>query len=476
MFTMPDHDLFTRLPADLFRPLASPRQRLYWRVLVRLYQTLFEDDFTESEYGHARALVVNTIETVLNQYTSLWVDDPDEEDSGGDARLRANLVYNKLRQCGWMEQDRRAYHDYVTMPPRVSQCLAALIELAEGRALVMTGALKNMRATIREIQARPEGQADRLVELAKDALRFSRHLNSIRGAIKGLYDNIRGDLPAREIVNSFFDDFLREIFIRDYTTIKTTDNPLAIRNELLSVLSALRYQQDKLQALQDGYRSLYPGDAEQARRHLEQDLSRLEQVFLNIERQLDAIDTMKVRYEKRVDTVIDYATRTTRPIGKELARLITQLSADGAAPAGRGLKVPLLGGEGLGESRFQTPRRFRPPPAPGVLRQRGLSDDAKQRLALERAARQAIQIDDNALLEFMATQMGERHRVELAELVIHSVRDYFCVLNMLRAADFGRGARRLFPRFCRQYELSGGEHWVRTDYFNSRNIIINKRT
>jgi len=443
---------------------------------VRLYQTLFEEEYGDSEYGHARTLVVNTIETVLNQYTGLWVDESDdEEDNSGDIRLRANLVYNKLRQCGWMEQDRRAYHDYVTMPPRVSQCLAALIELSEGRALVMTGALKNMRATIREIQARPEGQADRLVELAKDAARFSRHLNSIRGAIKGLYDRIRGDLPARDIVNAFFDDFLREIFVRDYTTIKTTDNPLAIRNELLSVLSSLRYQPDKQQILLQGYRALYPGADDDAQAHLDQDLSRLEQVFINIERQLDGIDAMKVRYEKRVDTVIDYATRTTRPIGKELTRVIDSLNALGEKHPELLLRLPLQHPEVIGESRFQAPRRFRPPPQPGVLQERSLSSGAKERLALERAARQAIQIDDKALVAFVETQMGARHSVELPDLVIHSVRDYFCVLNVLRSARFDAGARRIFPRFSRQYQLTGTEQWIETDYFKARNIVISKR-
>ncbi len=472
---MIEKDLFAQLPDELFRPLASPRQRLYWRVLVRLYQTLFEEEYGDSEYGHARTLVINTIETVLNQYTGLWVDDPEDEDSGGDIRLRANLVYNKLRQCGWMEQDRRAYHDYVTMPPRVSQCLAALIELSEGRALVMTGALKNMRATIREIQAKPEGQADRLVELAKDAARFSRHLNSIRGAIKGLYDRIRGDLPARDIVNAFFDDFLREIFVRDYTTIKTTDNPLAIRDELLAVLAGLRYQPDKQQVLLAGYQALYPGAADHARAHLDQDLSRLEQVFLNIERQLDGIDAMKVRYEKRVDTVIDYATRTTRPIGKDLARVIDALSSRGLQFPDLPVRVPLQHPEGVGESRFQAPRRFRPPPQPSVLRERVLSAGVKERLALERAARQAIQIDDKGLLAFLETQMGQRHSVQLPDLIIHSVRDYFCVLNVLRAARFQAGARRLFPKFSRYYDITGTDQWVETDYIKARNIVISKR-
>ena len=152
----------------------------------------------------------------------------------------------------------------------------------------------------------PSSHADTLIELAKDATRFSRHLKGIRGSIKDLYDRIQGEIRAKEVIRTFFDDFLREIFIRDYATIKTSDNPLTLRDFLLEqVASGLRYNQENYRKLLAGYRNIY--SESESELNLQRDLSRLESVFFNIEAQLDAIDSMKVRYEQRVDAVIDYA-------------------------------------------------------------------------------------------------------------------------------------------------------------------------
>jgi hypothetical protein len=474
---MIDKDLFHQLPEALFRPLASSRQRLNWRVLVRLYHTLFEEDYSDSEYGHSRALVIDTIEAVLGQHGDLWVPDPDDPESGNDIRQRSGLIYRSLRKAGWLDEERRGYHYFVTMSPRVAQCLSALVELSEGRALVVTGALKNMRASMLEILNKPEGQADRLVEMSRDAIRFSRHLGSIKGAIKALYDNIKGDLPARDIVNSFFDNFLSEIFIRDYATIKTTDNPISIKSELLNIIGRLRYDDNKRAVLQEGYNALYPSDVAQAKHHLEQDLSKLEQVFANVERQLDAIDTMKVRYEQRVDTVIDYASRSSgsQTFSRELGRIIGALAREADNAPESTVRMPILPLENTGESRFPIPRRQQPPPKPNVLRSRKVSEAAKARIAIEREARRAIQIDDAALEDFLARQMARRDTLETHQLVVETVRDYFCVLNLQRAARMQHAAKRLFPKALRQYQLQPTEEWVENRYFKMRNVIISKR-
>jgi hypothetical protein len=263
-------NLFSKVPDTIFGPLASPRKLLHWQVLTRLYQNLFDDDIEYSDYGYSRVAVIDVIDNVLAERSDLWVSDVADEgvqieqpkESATPQRMRANIIYYTLRGTGWFEEERRAYNDYVIMPSRVSQLLAMLIELSEGRALIVTGKLKTLEAGMRQVLTTPEERADVLVELAKDARRFARHLSSIRGAIKGLYDQIRGNLSTREIVSVFFDDFLRDIFIRDYATIKTSENPLRIRDELLRIVTELRYSPDLKHQLLNGYSRLYSGKDE----------------------------------------------------------------------------------------------------------------------------------------------------------------------------------------------------------------------
>lgn len=472
-----ESDLFNRLPTGLFRPLASQRQRLYWRVLVRLYGTLFDEETEVSEYGHRRDSVIETVVTVLEQHPSLWIDDQADVIEDGSLRGRANFTYNTLRNAGWLDEERRGYNDYVSMPPRVNQCLNALIEIAEGRALVMTGKLKSIQAGMREVLANPADQADTLTELAKEAGRFSRHLNSIRGAIKGLYDQIRGDIPAREIVAKFFDNFLREIFIRDYATIKTTENPLTIRDELLGIVSKLRYKNDVKELLINGYRKIYiDQDADECASYLDRDISRLEQVFHNIERQLDAIDSMKVRYEQRVDTVIEYATRSPKTIGRDLKRLTHALVRhDEKTPISSGVHLPFLWPEPYGESRLAIARQPRQSPAPRVVQQHTVSNKLRERTQQERTALRAIHINDNALQDFLNARLGNRRTEETAGLIVRNIHDYFCVLNLQRAARSPESAQKMFPGVMSHYVLSPTDDWVESTYFLMRNVIITRR-
>ena len=444
---------------------------------MRLYGTLFDEETEVGEYGHRRDIVIDTVVTVLEQYPSLWVDDQTEFLEDGSLRGRAHFTYNTLRNSGWLEEERRGYNDYVSMPPRVNQCLSALIEIAEGRALVMTGKLKSILAGMREVLANPAEQADTLTELAKEAGRFSRHLNSIRGAIKGLYDQIRGNIPAREIVATFFDDFLREIFIRDYATIKTTENPLTIRDELLDIVYKLRYTNDVKELLINGYRKIYIGqDADECASYLDRDISRLERIFFNIERQLDAIDSMKVRYEQRVDTVIEYATRSPRTIGKDLKRLTHALVRHDENTAKiSGVHLPFLWPEPYGESRCAIARQPRQSPAPRVVKRHSVSHEIRKRARRERAALRAIHINDNALLDFLDAQLGHRRTEETAGLTIHDIHDYFCVLNLQRAARSPESSQKMFPNVMRHYVLSPTDDWVESTYFHTRNVIITRR-
>lgn len=470
-------DLFNRLPETLFRPLGSRRCRLYWQILVRLYSNLFDEDAEIDEYGHSKSKVVDIIESVIEQHTMLWGKDEEGEDTGTDPRVRANLAYYQLRDSRWLEESRYGYHDYVSMSPRISQLLAALIEIAEGRPLVMTGKLKSLRSGIREVLDNPGEEADTLIELAKEAGRFARHLNSIRSSIKELYDRIQGDVPVRDVVDGFFDDFLREIFIRDYATIKTTENPLVIRDELMSIVANLRYTPDIKSDLQKGYRTIYGEKVEGAAHgHLEKDLSRLENVFMNIERQFDAIDQMKVRYERRVDTVIDYATRSPRTIGRDLQRLVTALNKhDERTDGDIDVLLPLLMEEAIGEPRFALVRKKRTPPRPRKVKKSSLSADALRKSREERAAKAATQVDESALIEFLQQQMGQRITEESQGLVVKNIRDYFCVLNLQRAARLPGDLDKHYPELTRFFALNCTDEWVENDFFDMRKVIISKK-
>jgi len=467
-----EKDLFNLLPEKLFRPLASKNCRLHWMVLSRLYTAIFDEEIEESEYGHAREFVIDNIEQTVSQYGHLWIEKTEEE--AGDIRSQSNLVYYKLRDAGWFNEKAVAYNFFVSMPPRVSQVLSELIHISEERSLMVGGGLKNMRALVRDIYEEPEGEAGRFIEMVKDAKRFSRHLNSIRGAIFDLYENIKGNVPAREIVQSFFEKFLRKIFIKDYANVKTRDNPLSIRDELLSTVNSLRYNDEKRSVLIAGYKELFPDEVDKAEYYFEQDLSALERVFSGIEHQLDAIDAMQLRYSRRVDTVIEYHTRSPLSIGKELRSIIDVLVRHEKKDPDYEVRMPLNYSEVIGEARFQTPRQKRLPPPPTFVVNRQISEEVKEKLARERVAREAVQVNDEALLSFLDAQLKQHRTLETQDFVIQSVRDYFCLLHIQRLAQFPKWNKQTYRKALSHYRLTPTNDWADNAYISSQKVIVTR--
>ena len=479
---METHDIFERLPKAIFKPLGSKRNRLYWRVLERLHVKLFEEDVDVSEHGHTRQEVTRVIDSVIESFPSLWLPDDEElsdTDPSPSANDRANRVYKRLLNCGWLQEERRGYHAFISMPHNVSQLMSSLLEIAEGRPLVMTGKLKSMRAAIQEVVADPSSHADTLIELAKEATRFSRHLNGIRGSIKCLYDRIQGNIQAKEVIRTFFDNFLKEIFIRDYVTIKTSNNPLALRDFLLDkVDSGLKYNPENYRKLLTGYRNIY--SESESERNLKGDLSRLESVFSNIDAQLDAIDSMKVRYERRVDAVIDYARRSPRQTGRIIQQVITALATHADRKSIAEVPMPWVTGESHGEVRLPKPKLPRKPPEPRTIRSRRMDTEMIKRARQERMARQASLVTDKGLVDLLNQQLGEKVVGELSRFRIDTIHDYFHILALHRLAkleSIKQGAtEKRYPSIWKNYRLFATEQMVHTDYLEMTEVIIRQKT
>jgi cell fate (sporulation/competence/biofilm development) regulator YmcA (YheA/YmcA/DUF963 family) len=362
------------------------------------------------------------------------------------------------------------------MPPRVNQLLAVLLEISEGRALVMTGKLKSLRSGLRETLNDPINGADLLTEATKDAKRFSRHLGSIRGSIKSLYDQIKGNVPAREIVSAFFDDFLAEIVVRDYATIKTTENPLSIRDELLRIVSTLRFNDEKKSLLLKGYQNLYAREeAENAIRYMEQDLNQLETVFRHIDSQLDAIDSMKLMYEQRIDTVIAYASRTPRELGRNINRLVQSLVRHSESESELSMALPFIAGERYGDERFAKPKVPKPSPKPRPLRRQIVSPDTLQRTEHERMARMLTHVSGEQVVEYLNRQIGNRRTFESQELKAQSLQDYFCLLAIQRAGYIPDSLKTEFVNIHQAFHVSLTNDWIETPFINSNNIILTRK-
>src|SRR5690606_9835604 len=118
-----------RLPDTLFRPLAAQNRRLYWDLLLHLYEEFFGADAPPPpEDGWLFRAVTAEIERFVS--TRAWVQ-ADDEDVAEGSGSRASVVLRTLLESGWIQEERIGVRSFLAMHPTVQKFLELLKQFAE---------------------------------------------------------------------------------------------------------------------------------------------------------------------------------------------------------------------------------------------------------------------------------------------------------------------------------------------------------
>ncbi len=470
--------LFDKLPSDIFRPLTSSYRLIYWRILESLQETLFEMDDAPDDLGYLKAEVLEIIEKSIASNVTLLPTENIEESNDAPER-KPHHFYNDLYKSGWLHEQKRGFRVYVSMPQAVNALLTALMDIADARPLMAQGELLGFRDRISSIVEDPYKNANNMRALAKSARLFSRHLNSIKGSIKLLYDRITPDAAYSETVDLYFDNFIGEIYSRDYMAIKTSDHPLKIKEHILNRVSLLRFNKEKYNQLLNGYTDFDPDNGEQS---LEKDLSLLERVFDRVEKQLDAIDTMGSRYNKRVDAVIAYAKRIPKSNAKLIQKIILTLNKASKTNPSVTVAIPICATDLIGQERFRKPTKpresakpkpvsLKKPPTPEIL-----ILQAKQAREIE--VMKMILFTDQSALNFLDEALGPNVSLELSSIPIRGIADLFQVIHLQRLANAsvlrGNDFNKQYPKLMSRYQLSPMKNVFDNEYIEMKDVAINR--
>ena len=187
---------------------------------------------------------------------------------------------------------------------------------------------------------------------------------------------------------------------------------------------------------------------------------------------------MKVRYEQRVDAVIDYARRSPRQTGRIIQQVITALATHADQKNIVDVPIPWVTGESHSEIRLFKPKRPRKPPEPRTIRFKHVDPEMVERIRQERMARQASQVTEKGLVELLQQQLGRNVTGELTRFQINTIRDYFHILALHRLAKLEtvkQGAtEEHYPLIGRNYRLSATNEMVDTEYLEMTEVIIQR--
>lgn len=320
----------------------------------------------------------------------------------------------------------------------------------------------------------PEAQALAFREAARDAQRFSRHLNNMVYGLKGLLQQVAELADRRLVLGHFFEDFVERFLVADYKRLKTRNNPFRFRARILALLRDVQFTPELKARFHRGYQEQMDiGDSEGAWRELDRDLRTLSLVFEQVDGHLERIDRYRYRFERRVADTVRYLDRTLPGMAPRCARLVERLGralADGSIEEDRLHEIlPLVKPLPLGVSSLRPPTVSRQPPEPVTIQTRAVDPAA---LGRQRALREYLsrrRVDVGRIVAYLERHLRDRDHIDGEALTVETVEDYIAFSHLRRLPYLGTEGCRAARRYQVRVEESEMENaFVRCPRFSVR--------
>ena len=277
----PTATIFDRLPYGLFQPLASRNRQNYWNLIVRLYDEYFSQEIEIPENGYTHRDIVIPIERFI-QHDPNWVD---ENEADVPISVRANQALAYLLESGWLVETTHIMRRVVEMRPNIQQFVEMLVGFADRGPQFLGGKVQMIYSSLRDVEAAPYENASSFREVSNEVKKLVSGVGATRTQVSELMKALREKHEAGDYVSSFFQDYISKIYIADYKDIRTTSHPLRHRNAILNIVSRLRFDEQKNEALRRWYAQQNWGHRT-ADEEMERDFRRFA-IFDRIESHLD---------------------------------------------------------------------------------------------------------------------------------------------------------------------------------------------
>lgn len=457
--------LFKRLPDRIFTPLASANRFQYWSLLCVLHAKRFGPEAPlPPGAGFAMREITADIAEEL-QYQD-WDPDGDDVTPATPLAIRAIMVFNRLRDAGWIRVDRVGVREMVTMAPAVAHFMNRLVEFAHTGPQFVSGKIRSIEANLKLLLEENADGAS-LQEAAQQSRALLEHVRIAGTNVRDLMLEIGRVDATGEFVRRFFDDYVERMFIGDYKELRTREHPLARRQEILRLVAHVQQTQPLRTRLIQWYLEKQAGrDPTRAEALFERDLQKIEDLR-RIDEYLDRLDDEIRRANKLALAYLDYRLRAIRPLDELIGHAIHAVVQHGVKAVSQ---APFAPGDCIGGERLAAPRAEIKRPPPGALRKQIMSpeQEARARLALRARDRRTMSLPK--LAAFVRQQLGDADAVESAALEVESIESVRALQALCTIATANASASKLLRANARA--MSSGFITVRMEDEEDKNQAI----
>ena len=420
--------LFTHLPDDLFRPLASPSRTFNAALLLHFRAAVFAEAAEPLRKGDVLA--------AIGEFCLDWThpEIADDETTPIDPVERRSAVYRRFVETGWLIERRARYVPVVELDPDARLLLEDLARLDRGETRSYGGAVLDVLGALESATANPAERSQALANAAKASRDFLAHLRGLAGSMRKIEQRILSAADPSATFRLYFEDFVERHLVSDYRSLNTRFNPFRFRSGIVREAGRVLRDPLTLRALAEGVmregRALDLPAAEQAVRA---DLAEILTVFEGLDRHLDAVAEVVTRLERRIAAALRHHGRQD---SGGIERASAALRAIGAATdLSEAPEPPILSLRWpIGSPHLTSPRLRRSaieaqplpdlPTDPAIAAFAQAKDDFRRRTT----------ITPERMRAFLDDLLRTRASVRASSIVVEDV-DAFVVFQRLREVD-----------------------------------------
>jgi hypothetical protein len=444
-------DLFERVPAGLFGPLAGALAPLYWSLLARYYQYEFERE----PFALVKPAAIEIAEQLLRE-SPVWRERREEllsleadgtspepeqglEGEAALARMMARRLVSRLEVTGWFHFEYRSTLGQVlSFHPWAARVLDTLVRVARDEQPLFQGYAHSI-ATLLKPDAFASRPGVSLREARRHTLDLIRELKILNRNIYAFTQRLLEQVSTASGVLEEGIDHYREAVQANYHRLKTVENLYRWRSDILLRLDAIEHDPVSMAAAARWYAEQLSLDAGAGTRQVEEDLRLMRMQFETLPEITNDIDARNARFSGVALRKLMYLLRQDHRTEGQLQYLVERLARDEAPE----LEFDVYRCELLGDGFLYTPptRRAKAAPQKLPVRRRSLSADARQQIA-ERLrnpfARARIE-------EFVHALLGARPGGAIEEIPLRDDEDFVRAIHLVAYGLDGKGGYRFRP-------------------------------
>jgi len=332
-------NLFDRLPATIFSPLASKNRRFHAALLMHLATNTFATPGHTPRKGEVIAEIADFIDTFSRFET--YEDEEPPAPPGQD--IRHYEAYRRLHESGWLLEIRDRYRRLVDLTPEGRLLLRDLTRIATGDSRAYGAAVLRVYDSLETAYRDPENRAQSLRNAADHAAEFDTHLRTITASMVRIEQELVETQTFGALMSAFFDQFVEKHLISDYATLFTENNPFRFQGRIREIGTQMRTDYITVHRLATSYvREGLAVDEAAAQQQIHAQLEGVLATFSKVELALDRIEDTRLRIERRVRTAISYMDRVNDTAIEDMVTTIRRLAGLGGGQEELNVEARLL--------------------------------------------------------------------------------------------------------------------------------------